>query len=487
MALLAAVSVALVGCGDDATGGSDAANTGSATTGAEVAERTRPTAGPALLPPSDSELLAGLSLDRAVGPDDIDAEVVAQIEQYPNGEIALYADPAAEDPFAGPWALAVVVQGSETSGLGGEFDPHGTDVRWIDVPVEQQSQELRSAGLLVGGLDDATAADLAENTEVAGGLDGPGDDRPHKVEILPDALAAAPGGLQRITSATVSGGEIGADAPGPGTAPSVTWSRRSGSEWTSLSVTSFRADPGWELLLRAVNGGAAVGPNLLPVGGEGAVGQSTGVATIGDTTVLVQTQGSAPPIRDVLDSLAPADAEAWRALLAAFPIEPPPTYLTDADVVLTGRAGDGAYTYALQVNSFDTPFGPSTLCSDELMVAYPDGRFDGGDLSGGQPCGPTGTIGLLALVNGATLIHGQLAPDAAALRLTLDGGEVLEPELTGDVRRAFVVVLEGNRRLLQVESFAADGRLLASFPDGQPELGFPEGANASTGTVLQGR
>ena len=61
------------------------------------------------------------------------------------------------------------------------------------------------------------------------------------------------------------------------------------------------------------------------------------------------------------------------------------------------------------------------------------------------------------------------------------------PSCSGDARRVFVVVLEGNRRLVQAEALAADGRLLASFPDGQPELGFPEGAIAGTGTVLQGR
>ena len=166
----------------------------------------------------------------------------------------------------------MVFQGSETSGLGGEFDPHGTDVRWIDVPAVQQSQELRSAGLLVGGMDEATGDELADNVEVAGGYDTVGADGPNTIEILPDALAAAPGGLQRLTSAPVSGGEIGADDPGAATAPSVTWSRRSEAGWASLSITSFTADPAWELLLRAVNGGEPVGPNLLPVGGESAHG-----------------------------------------------------------------------------------------------------------------------------------------------------------------------------------------------------------------------
>jgi hypothetical protein len=336
-------------------------------------------------------------------------------------------------------------------------------------------------------MDEATGDELADNVVVAGGYDTVGPDGPNTIEILPDALAAAPGGLQRLTSAPVSGGEIGADDPGAVTAPSLTWSRRSEAEWASLSITSFTADPAWELLLRAVNGGESVGPNLLPVGGESPTGQSTGVTTVGDTTVLVQTQGAAPPIPEVIDALEPADDEAWRALATAFPMEPPPTYLTDADVVLTGPAINGAYTYAVKADTFDTPFGPSTVCSDDLKVAYPDGYFDAGGLTGGQPCGPTGTIGLNGLANGATLIYGQLMPEAAVLRLTLDGDEVIEPELTGDVRRVAVVVLEGNRRLVQAEALAADGRLLASFPDGQLELGFPEGAIAGTGTVLQGR
>lgn len=474
-------ALALGGCGDPTarSAGSDESPA--------IPERTVPVAGPSVLPPLDSELLTGLSLYYRLAPGDIDPAVVEQVQQHPGGEIALYADPSAEDPFAGPWALAVVFQGSEMSGLGGEFDPHGTDVRWIDFPVEQQSQELRSAGLLVGGMDDATATALAESTEVSAGRDGPTDDRPEKVEVLADALAAAPGGLQRITSANVSGGEIGAADPGSSTAPSVTWSRRSESDWASLTVTSFRADPGWELLLRAVNGGAEVGPNLLPVGGESAVGQSTGVATMGDTTVLVQTQGAAPPIPAVLDVLEPADEADWTALATAFPMQPPRTYLTDADIVLTGRAVDGAYTFALEVDTLDTPFGPSTLCNEELMVVYPDGQFDGGDLSGGQPCTPSGAIGLLVLANGATLLHGDLPPEIVTLRLTLDSGEVLEPELSGEQRRAFVVVLEGDRRPVRAEAFAADGRLMASLPDGQQGQAFPVGEGSGSTVVLQGR
>ena len=56
MVALAVVSVALVGCGDGSTeGGPESGDAG-------IQERKVPTAGPALLPPSDSELLAGLTL-----------------------------------------------------------------------------------------------------------------------------------------------------------------------------------------------------------------------------------------------------------------------------------------------------------------------------------------------------------------------------------------------------------------------------------------
>jgi hypothetical protein len=475
----------LAGCGESTSSGNDE----EPAPRDEVAERTVPAAGPAMLPPLDSELLDGLVLERFMAPDDIDPELVAQVEQSPNGEIALYGDPAAEDPFDAPWALAVVFQGSETSGLGGDFDPKGTDVRWFDVPVEQQNQELRSAGLLVGGMDEQRGRRLAEGVEVAGhDVPTEADEGPNTIDIDVAAIDGAPADLQRLTSSPVSGWEIGAASPGSTTMPSVTWSRRSDRGWASLSVTSFRADTAWQLLLRAVNGGDVIGANLLPVGGESAVDQSTGVATIEGATVLVQTQGGAPPIAEVIGSLEPAGAASWETLAREFPMQPPPTALPSAEVVLTGDALGGAYTYAVDVDTFDTPFGPSTVCRDQLMVAYPDGEFDGGGgLTTGQPCGPTGTIGLLALDNEATLIHGELNPEIVSIRLTLDGDEVLEPELEGDPRRAFVVVLDGSRRLQQVEALAADGRLVASFPDGQTELGFPEGTRASAGTVLQGR
>lgn len=481
--------LAAAACGDaDGGTGLDGAR-GLAVEGAvgAVAERAVPVAGPALLPPFDGELQNGWSLERSTAPDEIDPALVAQIEQYPNGEIALYGDPTLEDPFDGPWALAVVFQGSESSGLGGDYDAHGTDSLWIDVPVEQQSQELRSAGLLVGGMTDAAGDELAAGVQVGSGLDGPDDDRLHKIEIPSSALTGAAVRLERITSAAVSGWEIGADDPGTQTTPSVTWTRGESSDRASLSVTSFRADPAWELLLRAVNGGAPVGRNLLPVGGESAQGQSTGVVTIGDTTVLVQTQGTAPPIAEVLDSLELAGPERWDELAAQFPMQPPGSMISDPDVRITGAVAGAAYTYALAIDVLDTPFGPSSTCRDDLQVVHRDGSWDVGGFSQGEPCGPTGSVGVMSLQQGATLVYGALAPEVSRVRLTLDGGEIVEPELQGGPRRAFVVGFEAARRVRQAESFDADGRLLASFPDGEAELGFPDGTRSQGMFVLQGR
>ena len=88
---------------------------------------------------------------------------------------------------------------------------------------------------------------------------------------------------------------------------------------------------------------------------------------------------------------------------------------------------------------------------------------------------------------GATLVYGRLAPEASGVRVTLDGGEIVEPELQGGPRREFVVGFEAARRVRQAESFDADGRLLASFPDGEAELGFPDGTRSQGMFVLQGR
>ncbi len=491
-ALLVA-ALAAGGCGDPDEGTGQERTDGPAVdrVAGAVAARAEPVAGPALLPPLDGELRDGWNLRLATAPDEIDPALVAQLQQHPNGEIALYGDPSLADPFDGAWALAVVVQGSETSGLGGEYDAHGTEVRWIDVPVEQQSQELRAAGLLLGGMDDAAGDALAAGLQVSGGVGGlaggPDDDRPQRVEIDAAALAASGGGLERLTAAAISGWEIGADDPGSPIAPSATWTRGEAADRASLSVTSFRADPAWELLLRAVNGGASVGRKLLPVGGEGAKGQSAGVATIGDTTVLVQTQGAAPPIAQVIDSLGPAGPEQWEELAARFPVQPPGSIIGDPDVRITGTVAGSAYSYALAVDTRDTPFGPSTTCRDDLQVAHRDGTWDAGGFSQGEPCGTTGWIGVMNLQSGPTLVHGSLPAEVGRVRLTLDGGQVVEPELQGGPLRAFVAAFDSTRLVVQAESFDASGNLLASFPDGLDELGSLSGVAAQPAVALQER
>src|SRR5690606_31560034 len=108
-----------------------------------------------------------------------------------------------------------------------------------------------------------------------------------------------------------------------GVVPSVTWSRQGQDGWSRVSVSSFTDTPGLELLLRAITGGAAAGPNLLPVGGEGAIDQLVAVDVIDDT--LVQVQAQHLPLGEVdalVERLRPAPPERWGELRDAAFLQP---------------------------------------------------------------------------------------------------------------------------------------------------------------------
>ena len=197
MAVLAVGSLALAGCGDDTRGG------GAERAAAGVPERAVAVAGPALLPPSDSELTAGLPVEMVVAPDDVEP-LPGDLADAGPGLLALYGDPSAEDPLSEPWALAVLHQGSENSGLGGTFDARGTGTVWTEVPVEQLNQESRHAGVLTSGLDAPIVAALADGVEVTD-RDGAGEG----IEIPPAVLDDQPGTLRLITAGSLDVAAIG--------------------------------------------------------------------------------------------------------------------------------------------------------------------------------------------------------------------------------------------------------------------------------------
>lgn len=455
VAALAVVSVALAGCGDDPQEPNEAGVTGAS---GQVEDRTVVAAGPPLLPTLDSELLVGLPVEMVLAPDDVEPLPTELADAGP-GQLALYGDPAAEDPLAEPWVLAVLHQGSENSGLGGTFDDRGTGTEWTDVPVEQLNQESRYGGLLTSGLDASTVTALAEGVRVSSG-----DTLTETIEIPSAVLGDQPETLRLITSGAIDVAAVGSASERGTVAPVVGWSERD-SGYRLLSVTSYEASPGLELLLRATNGGPAIGPSVMPVGSAPPDNVVIGVRTIGDTTVLVQSvEFDAEQIETVLDSLRPATEEDWAALASGFRAAPPMTMVPDPDVLVTGAVFDGTYSLEIGIDTVETPFGPTQMCSTSVSVAFPGGTGGGGDLSSG-PCSSDGSVGVIGLSDrDGTIVHGEVPPSVSTVRLTLAGGQVLEPPLTGDQRRAFVAGLEGRTAVTSVETFGADGGALATAP-----------------------
>jgi hypothetical protein len=440
--LVAAVAVTtlLAGCGGDGGSGPDQADPGE-----RVPERAGLVAGPALLPPAASELLVGLPVELVVGPADVEP-LPAEVADAGPGQLVLYGDPSAEDPLSSPWVLVVLHQGSENSGLGGAFDPHGTGTSWTDVPVEQLSQESRHAGLLTSGLDGATVAELSKGVEVSGDESGGAG-----IEIRPSALGGRPETLELITAGSLDVAAIGSAWERGSVAPTVRWDEQ--HPWPEpsrrLAVTSYAADRALELLLRATNGGPAVGPSVMPVGSEPPDDVVIGVRTIEATTVLVQsTSLGVEGVEQVLDSLEPATDDRFAALRDAFLSEAPTVaaaMMGDPEEMVSGTALGGRWFVAADIERVDSMIGPVDSCMISVGFQFADGSFGGGGARGGY-CTELGSVSA-ELVYGeeAVLVHGDLPTNVARVEIVLDDGSVHEPELVGARRLLFGFVVEGAR------------------------------------------
>ena len=462
MAVLAVGSLALAGCGDDARGG------GAERAAAGVPERAVAVAGPALLPPSDSELTAGLPVEMVVAPDDVEP-LPGDLADAGPGLLALYGDPSAEDPLSEPWALAVLHQGSENSGLGGTFDARGTGTVWTEVPVEQLNQESRHAGVLTSGLDAPTVAALADGVEVT--------DRERAgegIEIPPAVLDDQPGTLRLITSGSLDVAAIGSAWERSNLAPTVRWDER--LDWPEpsrrLAVTSYAADRGLELLLRATNGGPAVGPSVMPVGSSPPDNIVIGVRTVGDTTALVQsTEFSVEEIDRVLGSLEPAAADRFAELSKAFLDKGPSSagMTGDPEELVSGEALGGRWFVAADIERVDSMIGPVDSCMISNGFEFPDGSFGGGGAQGGYCTEFGGVSGENVYEKDAMFFLGDLPMNVARIEVTLADGSVHEPELVGSRRLLFGFVVDGTTAITSARTYGSDGALIVDLVD--PSLG----------------
>ena len=471
--MVVAAAMGLVACGDDpvAIPGGDRGPSGDAVAVLDV--------GPALLPPDDAPALAGLTPVEVVDPDRARVEVEER-GGASWGFAALYADASHDDPFAGPWVLAVLHQGSENSGLApGDFDPHGTGTTWTDVPVEQLSQESRVAGIISHGIDAPTAQQLAAGARVSGG------DADGRIELSGESLGLGLAAAGRLDVAFLGNGMM---APAPG--PSVRWA--TSRDWTddlrSARVTSYAADPALELLLRASIGGAGEGPVIVPsvVPPDDVL---LGVRTIGSTTVLIQTVRLDPgELHGILKPLEPVDERRWTQLAAAAEATPPAPMSPNPAAVISGPVPGGTYTADVAVSTVHTELGEFATCTESLTIVYTDGSFGGGGSQGG-PCSEFGWVQLTSLRDGGWLVVGSLPPSAATVRLEFDGGELAEPELTGERRLLFSLVRgAGAAPLRSVAVSAADGTPVAvGGPDDSAtlELGG-EGSSSGFGLSAPG-
>ncbi len=441
--------------------------------------------GPALLPPDDAPSLAGLSPVEVVDPERAAVEVEEQ-GGLSWGFAALYADSTLDDPFAGPWALAVLHQGSENSGLApGDFDPHDTGTTWTDVPVEQLSQESRVAGIIAGGLDARAAQRLAEGARVSGG------DADARIELTDSSPDVSQPGLDLVASGRLDVAFLGSGLSAPAPGPSVRWA--TSREWTddlrSVRVTSYAADPALELLLRASIGGLAQGPVIVPsiVPPDQVL---LGVRTIGNTTALVQSvRLESGELHGVLKPLEPVDDRRWTALAAAAGATPPAPMSPDPVAVTSGSIPDGTYTADVALSTVHGELGTFESCTESLTISYTDGSYGGGGSQGGA-CSEFGTLQVTSLRAGASLVVGSLPPTAAAVRLEFDDGEVVQPELVGDGRLLFSLVRPaGAAPLRSLVVSAADGSPIADggpLDDSMPDVSGGEGSSSGFALTAPG-
>lgn len=445
-----AATMGLVACGDPPSRASVGAG------GDQVAIVD---AGPAVLPPDDAPALAGLTPVEVVDPERSSAEV-DEYAGYSPGFAALYADPTLEDPFTGPWVLAVVHQGSENSGLApGAFDPYDTGTTWTDVPVEQLSQESRVAGVISSGIDARSAQQLADGARVSA---------KDRIELSDASLDEASTGLGLVASGRLDVAFLGNGIMAPAPGPTVRWA--TSRDWTddlrSARVTSYAADPDLELLLRASIGGRSEGPVIVPSNAP-PDDVLLGLRTMGSTIALVQTvRLDRGELHGILKPLEPVDGRRWTELAAAAEAVPPAPMSPDPAAVTSGTVPGGTYTADVGVSTSQGEWGEFETCMESLAISYTDGSFGGGGSSGGA-CSEFGSVQLTSLRGGGALVVGSVPGSAASVRLEFDDGEVAEPELSGERRRMFSLVrTSGAAPLRSVVVSTADGAPIASGSPG---------------------
>ena len=442
-------ALGLLACGDDSvpiTGG-DLAPSGDAVAVLDV--------GSALLPPDDAPALDGLSAVEVLDPEGARADV-EQYGGYSPGFVALYADPALDDPFTGAWVLAVLHQGSENSGIAPDaFDPRDTGTRWTDVPVEQLNQERRTAGLLSSGVGDDDLARLVAGAEVSGAeSDG-------RIELA-EARTGTGDQMALIAAGRLDVAELAAGWTEPAPAPSVRWA--STSQWSddlrSLRVTSYAADPELELLLRASTGGATEGTALISTyAGDSPV--VLGVRTMGATTVLLQGVGlRGEELHGALKMLEPVDAARWTDLTEQVGSTPPEPRSANPAAVVSGRVPGGSFTADVQLGTMSVFGSDVVTCESSIMVRTNDGEMRGGGGSSGE-CSEHGGLSAMTLEDGGALFVGELPSAAAVVELVLPDGRVEQPELVGDQRRLFAHVEEGATFPTAATVRDADGTTIA--------------------------
>lgn len=416
--------------------------------------------GEPLLPPAEATVLEGLPIDVVIGEEDLDPELVEVVDSGPQ-QVVLYGDPSARDPFERPWVLAVLQQRSGDVGLGGRFERHDTDTTWTEVPLLELRARSRVAGLVSSGLDRGEAEALASAAVVTGGADEPASislPAPSLAEVGAELVPIASGGLDVIALAGARDRSR--------LAPMVRWVDRT-DPWLQtprLVVTSYGADRGLELLVRATNGGRSVGPSIVPIESPWPGDVVVGVRTLAGTTAVVQAAGiDSDEVSAVLDQLRPADGGRVDELRSAIVTRPPttqPIHMGPA-LLLHGRALDGAYAYQTAAYTLDSP----ALCGARLMVTYPDGDRDEGSTPSGVRCAELGSVGVVGLRGGrGTAVHGELPGEVTDVTVTFDDGEVVEPMVERAGRSAFVLVAEGRRTVAAIEARRADGSVLARLP-----------------------
>jgi hypothetical protein len=452
--LVSVIAVAACGAGGDGAERSGA--------GLVVDELVAPEPGAAMLPSLDSAALADLVVETVRPPEDLEAERIEAARHDSAGQVVLYGDAEADDPFERPWALAIRHQGSENSELG-QLPSGDEGLSYIDVPVDQLTQETLRAGVLSSG--------VARPQDLAGGLVVDVDDGgAGSVEIGADVREAAPERLEPITSGPLDLGLLGLAHADAANTPLVTWrSRPDAVAYRTLTVSSYAADPALELLLRATMGGATAGPQALVVSWSSGEASSA-VRTVGDTTVLVQ--GLSVPEEQLValvESLRPATPEDWIVLREAATRDRP-RFMPEAEEYLSGELPGGRWELALDLDSGTADWGAFQTCNLGQSITFLDGAFGGGGSTGGQ-CPARGMVGVQPIYDtDVALLGGYLSSDLERLVVTLDDGSVVEPELVGSGSpwRLFGTVLQGSRRAVSAEVFDGAGTRVADLLNPDP-------------------